>query len=204
MEENPFRKVIRVKDPGLFGVDNNKMNNNQLVGHTSYSITDRTEPNLKNVSHIVKAMYQESTHKGWVIGIEFLDTEFGNKAREEFDTIKSGLVDGSVNPEITNYGGTLAKFDLVMLRTPANPGTELIDRTKLLNIFSGINDEEALDRCIKYNEYVEIITSDNESWVQIVDGCDEDAILYDFIDGFGKNDGVFTLLKKLKITAKST
>lgn len=203
MEENPLRKVIRVKDPGLFGVDNDQMNNKQLVGHTNYSGTDRVESNLENITHIVCAMYKEPT-QGWVIGIEFLDTELGRKACEEFDIIKKGLVDGSVNPEITNHGGTLKKFDLVMVRTPMNPEIKSFDRTYFLDILSSTNDLGALGVCMEHNKHIEIVTSNNESWVQMIDGCDEDAILYDFVCGFGKNDGIFTLFKKLGIRAKST
>lgn len=177
------------------------------------SDNENDPPMISHVTHIIRLFVviadPELKNHSYRVEIEFLDTKIGNKAKKAFDSIKSGDIDGDMHPILHSLGGTLTRMDMIYSTTPANPKAEKPGKFDMKGMIirdfkNTTDDKEALKLCKKYNHMVEVILDSSESWVQWNNGTEEEDILYDFNEYFGKTDGVHNLFKSLNIISKPT
>lgn len=169
--------------------------------------------NLEEASHIIRKFVVSNQISGYELTIEFLDNEHGKKAKDAWNSIKTGEQNGVFTPAVISSCGKIFRIDIIYdyikdipskkyVHAPVKKMEYTLD--KLKDIFKYIDgDMGALKLCAQYKNHIEIVNDGGQSWIQKKDGIEEDDVLYDFKEDFGNRDGIYNLFKMLNINAKS-
>ena len=203
-------------------IQKHAMGRGNIIGKSFYGELDHKgeqEPfRLQEFSHIVRKFVSiaepammDTKH---YVEIEFLEkVHTSQKSKKAYELIENGIINGTIRPIPVLVGNILVRMDLVYCADPANPTNPeafnkyIVDSMEgmddIKSKFKDADDMKALELCQEHWGEVEIMNDNDGSWVQCIDGIEDEDILYDFKDDFGNRDGIYNLFKKLGIKAKS-
>lgn len=206
-------KKLEFTTPTEIVVNTEIINKGSVIGKSYYGAELHHRGNEENlltgeISHIIREFVSIADptrmgHKQYM-KVEFIENcSMGEASKKVYELIESGKANGTIKPIPVLMGNVLVRVDLFYETPPQFPDAfKKYMNPDIKDKFKDIDDMKALDLCQRLKDTVEIVSDNDGSWVQLIDGTEEEDIVYEFELDFGARDGVFNLFKKLGIKAK--